>query len=119
MLDRRHAAKYPELVYTLESTGAQLSLDNALPYLYQLHQATRECQSYDLGPVFEARLHVTDEENTGVYFGSDDFTVSDVMLGGGGGWADAAVPLPPEPAARLQGAAHPDRNLPTQGLPHA
>lgn len=42
-----------------------------------------------------------------------------VMLGGGGGWADAAVPLPPEPAARLQGAAHPDRNLPTQGMPHA
>lgn len=52
-------------MYTLESTGAQLSLDNALPYLYQLHQATRECQSYDLGPVFEARPHVNDEENTG------------------------------------------------------
>lgn len=37
----------------VESTGAELNLDNAIPYIHMLCQRTKECQKYGLGPIFD------------------------------------------------------------------
>jgi hypothetical protein len=46
-------ALYPDFIYRVESTGAEMNLDNSVPYLFMLCQRTRECQKYGLGPIFD------------------------------------------------------------------
>lgn len=46
---------HPTFRFRVASTGAELNLDNALSIVNWITQATPECHSYNLTPVFEAR----------------------------------------------------------------
>jgi len=57
MRDQPLCERYPEFKYKIESTGAMISLDNAVSFLFLFCQSSQECKSYGLVPEFELHDH--------------------------------------------------------------